>query len=131
MGSSTSTRQGPRVTRSTKHSWESQYGKGKDFPEKSDFMDWVHTEPDNTSKSVQKNGIRWYWCMKCERFTSHKTTECTRKVKRSAIKATANLARTSTAVDSDESKSDSDESRISTDDFEEPKRKKMRRSKKD
>ena len=70
--------------------------------------------------------------MKCERFTSHKTVECTRKVKRSAIKALANLARKSTPVDLDnDSNSNSDESGISTATFEVPKHKKLRRSKKD
>ena len=120
MGSSTSTRQTLRVARSTNHSWESQYGKGKYFPDKSEFLEWVHKEPENTSNFVQKNGIKWYWCLKCERFTSHKTAECTRKVKRSAIKVSTDLARKTPSVDSDDaSVSESDESTISTATFDE------------
>ena len=129
MGSTKTTQPSTRVTKSTKHSWENHYGKGKYFPDKAAFLDWLHSEPDVTTKSVSKNGAKWYWCSKCERFTSHKTSECTRKAKRSAIKASAHLS-TSTSVDTEEiRKSDSEESGFSTETFEDkPRPKKMRRS---
>ena len=119
MVSSKATQPSTRVTKSTKHSWENNYGKGKYFPDKAAFLDWLHSEPDVKTKSVIKNGAKWYWCSKCERFTSHKTSECTRKVKRSALKASAHLS-ASTSLDTvDEGKSDSEESGFSTDTFQE------------
>ena len=121
----------PRIGRSTPWSWENQHGRGKDFSEKKEFFTWLHTEPDVTNRSVMKNGVKWYWCTKCIRFTSHKSTECSRKTIRQ-ITASANVAKaTKSAESDDENLSNSDESRISTEDFEEDHAtKKMRRSNK-
>ena len=118
----------PRLRKTTAWSWEAQYGRGKDFADSKEFLLWLHTEPDVITGSVKKNGVKWYWCTKCVRFTSHKSAECTRKSVRQ-IKASANLA--SASKPSPQSDSDSDESEIYTESFEEEQpTKKMRRSKK-
>ena len=74
------------------HDWIKQYGDGKDFPDKSSFMTWLHEAPTNGKKTAKKNGLIWYWCDKCDRFTSHKSTECTKTSKREKIVVFAGVA---------------------------------------
>ena len=91
--------QGTRPT--NKHDWKLQYGEDKDFDDKTSFMDWLHKAPTGSSKSVKKNDIWWYWCPKCLRWSSHKSTECTRTSKREKPTAFANVASRMTDARSD------------------------------
>ena len=66
-------------------------------------MDWLHTAPTGSSKTIKKNDIWWYWCPKCLRWSSHKSTECTRTRKREKPTAFAKVASRNTDASSDSS----------------------------
>ena len=68
-----------------KHDWDKQFGEGKDFPTKSEFMTWLHEAPSSGKSTTKKNGLTWFWCNKCVRYTSHKSSECTKTTKREKI----------------------------------------------
>eukprot|EP00957_Ditylum_brightwellii_P151742 11555167-Ditylum_brightwellii.AAC.1 len=55
---------------------EAQVGKGKDFATRAEFFAWKHTQHKNNSTYCICNGIRWYWCTKCESWGSHKAEAC-------------------------------------------------------
>ena len=93
----------------SKHDWIKQYGDGKDFPDKSSFMTWLHEAPTKGKKAAKKNGIIWYWCEKCIRFTSHKSTECTKTSKREKRVAFAGVASVGADVYTDDGLNSSDD----------------------
>ena len=80
-----------KLGRTNKHSWDYQFGKGKDFTDRHSFLQWLHEKPENVTKSVTKNNLKWYWCTTCGRYTSHKTADC-KKTNPKSEKVTAMLA---------------------------------------
>ena len=59
-------------------------------------MNWLHEAPTNGKSFCKKNGLLWFWCEKCVRYTGHKSTECIKKSKKESKPAYANVARNST-----------------------------------
>ena len=59
----------------SKYSYTKQYGDGKDFAEKHDFMSWLYTQPTKGSSEVI-NDVTWYWCKHCCKMGSHKSDAC-------------------------------------------------------
>ena len=55
-------------------------------------MDWLHEAPSSGKSTAKKNGLTWFWCSKCVRYTSHKSAECTKTTKRDTSKAYAVIA---------------------------------------
>ena len=72
-------------------------------------MTWLHEAPANGEKTARKNGLIWYWCEKCIRFTSHKSTECTKTSKREKSVAFAGVASAGADVYTDDDVQSSDE----------------------
>ena len=113
---------------STGYAWEQQYGKGKDFEDKKTFMKWLHSEPQNKSKSVTKNGIKWYWCDICGRFTGHKPADC-KKAEKAKKKEISKSSAAVSAYDQTTNNDSGDDSLNTVDTFSKPKgRKKSRNS---
>ena len=57
--------------------------------------------PHKREINGQENGLIWFWCSKCLRYTGHKSTECTKTSKRENSVAFAGVAAADTDVDSD------------------------------
>ena len=45
-------------------------------------MTWLHEAPSSRKSKAKKNGLTWFWCNTCVRYTSHKSSECTKTTKR-------------------------------------------------
>ena len=109
---SSSTRTTSQLGRTNKHSWDYQFGKGKDFPDRHVFLKWLHEKPENVTKSVIKNDLKWHWCTTCKRYTSHKTADCkktpTKTEKASALLANCPPANATYVDDTDDENQDSD-----------------------
>jgi len=86
---------------SSKHDWRKQYGENKEFTDKNSFMTWLHKAPTNGKSTAKKNGLLWFWCSKCLRYTGHKSAECTKPTKRDNTVAFAGIAAADSDVDSD------------------------------
>ena len=68
--------------------------------------------PENISKSVIKNELKWYWFTTCKRYTAHKTADCKKtpckSKKATAISAQSHSAASKYEADTDDQGQDSD-----------------------
>ena len=55
-------------------------------------MTWLHEAPSNGKSTAKKNGLTCFWCNKRVRYTSYKSSECTKTTKREKSTAFAAIA---------------------------------------
>ena len=85
-----------RKYENNRYSYDQQYGVGKTFKERHEFMKWVHTKPTH-GNTKELHGTTWTWCNICEKMGYHTSAECKSKRAVGAVKkrtdAHANSAR--------------------------------------
>ena len=101
----------PKLQQASKHSWDNQYGRKKDFTDRPAFLTWLHTEPQDISKSATKNDLKWHWCTKCTRYANHKTPDC-KKTEKGKITKSSYVAKSVSSAAAHQS----DDDLVDTDD---------------